>query len=46
VHHATSGGGLFGIIDHGNWTVCATKPAAGAALARGASVKLFVDRSC
>jgi serine/threonine-protein kinase len=46
VHHGTSGGGLFGIIDHGNWTVCATKPAAGAALARGASVKLFVDRSC
>jgi predicted Ser/Thr protein kinase len=46
VHHDTSGGGVFGIIDHGNWTVCTTEPAAGAALPRGTSVKLFVDRSC
>jgi hypothetical protein len=46
VRHDTSGGGVFGIVDSGNWTVCTTKPVPGAALARGASVKLFVDRSC
>ena len=46
VGHDTSGGGTFGIIDSGNWTVCATQPEAGAALAPDDSVKLFVDRSC
>jgi serine/threonine-protein kinase len=46
VRHDTSGGGVFGIIDRGNWTVCTTKPGSGASLVRGASVKLFVDRSC
>ena len=43
VDHDTSGGGAFGIIDHGNWTVCTTTPPAGAPLG---SIKLFVDRSC
>ena len=33
VKHDTSGGGTFGIIDSGNWTVCTTTPASGAALA-------------
>jgi hypothetical protein len=46
VSHHTSGGGVFGIIDSGNWTVCATTPPDGAALAPDASVKLYVDRSC
>jgi serine/threonine-protein kinase len=46
VHHDTSGGGTFGIIDSGNWTVCTTTPGAGSALAADASVKLYVDRSC
>jgi hypothetical protein len=46
VSHHTSGGGVFGIIDSGNWTVCATTPPDGAALATDASVKLYVDRSC
>ncbi|MEA2440713.1 MAG: hypothetical protein QOH76_2137 [Thermoleophilaceae bacterium] len=46
VSHDTSGGGAFGIIDSGNWTVCATTPPAGAALAPDTSVKLYVDRSC
>jgi predicted Ser/Thr protein kinase len=46
VKHDTSGGGTFGIIDRGNWTVCATKPDPGAPLAPDGSVKLFVDRSC
>jgi hypothetical protein len=46
VDHHTSGGGTFGIIDSGNWTVCTTTPASGAALARNQSVTLFVDRSC
>jgi predicted Ser/Thr protein kinase len=46
VSHHTSGGGTFGIIDSGNWTVCTTTPPAGGALAPDASVKLYVDRSC
>jgi predicted Ser/Thr protein kinase len=46
VSHDTSGGGVFGIIDSGNWTVCATQPPTGAPLTGDASVKLFVDRSC
>jgi hypothetical protein len=46
VHHGTSGGGVFGIVDRGNWTVCTTKPGYREPLARDASVKLFVDRSC
>jgi hypothetical protein len=46
VGHDTSGGGTFGIIDSGNWTVCTTTPVAGGALAQDASVKLYVDRSC
>jgi predicted Ser/Thr protein kinase len=46
IAHDTSGGGLFGIVDRGNWTVCATNPPAGAPLSAPARVKLFVDRSC
>jgi hypothetical protein len=46
VSHDTSGGGTFGIIDSGNWTVCTTTPGAGSALAPDSSVKLYVDRSC
>jgi serine/threonine-protein kinase len=46
VSHGTSGGGILGIIDRGNWTVCTTTPPAGGALAPDASVKLYVDRSC
>jgi hypothetical protein len=46
VGHDTSGGGTFGIIDSGNWTVCTTTPAAGAPLAPDASVTLFVEHSC
>jgi predicted Ser/Thr protein kinase len=46
VRHDTSGGGVFGIVDRGNWTVCTTKPGYREPLARDASVKLFVDRSC
>jgi hypothetical protein len=46
VSHHTSGGGVFGIIDSGNWTVCTTTPGAGGPLASDASVKLYVDRSC
>ena len=46
VSSTTSGGGLFGIIISSRWTVCATEPPAHAALAAGAKVRLFVDRSC
>jgi beta-lactam-binding protein with PASTA domain len=38
------GGGTFGIVDESNWTVCETRPAAGAS---GTSdVKVIVDRRC
>jgi hypothetical protein len=46
VHHDTSGGGTFGIIDRGNWTVCTTTPAGAAPLPPDTSVKLFVEHSC
>ena len=46
IGHDTSGGGLLGILDASNWTVCATSPAAGRILAAGAKVRLFVARSC
>jgi predicted Ser/Thr protein kinase len=42
----TSGGGAFGIIDSGNYTVCTTTPPAGTALAPDTSVTLFVEGSC
>jgi serine/threonine-protein kinase len=46
VSHDTSGGGTFGIIDRGNWTVCTTTPAGAAPLPPDTSVKLFVEHSC
>jgi hypothetical protein len=46
IGHDTSGGGVFGILDRGNWTVCATSPPAGLRLAAGAKARLFVDHSC
>jgi hypothetical protein len=46
IGHDTSGGGLFGILDASNWTVCATSPAPGTIVAAGAKVRLFVARSC
>jgi hypothetical protein len=44
IHHETSGGGLFGILDSSNWEVCATTPRPGAGA--GAGARLYVDRSC
>jgi hypothetical protein len=38
------GGGLFGVIDEGNWVVCKQSPAAGEALS--GTPRLAVDRSC
>ena len=38
------GGGMFGIVDESNWTVCETRPAGGSL--DGGKVKLIVDRSC
>jgi hypothetical protein len=46
IDHDTSGGGTFGIIDRGNWTVCTTEPPAGAALPPDTTERLFVDHSC
>jgi hypothetical protein len=46
IDHDTSGGGTFGIIDSGNWTVCTTTPAAGAALSQDTSITLFVEGAC
>lgn len=38
------GGGLFGIVDESNWTVCEQLPAAGTAVS--GKPRLTVDRSC
>jgi beta-lactam-binding protein with PASTA domain len=38
------GGGMFGILDESNWTVCETRPGAGATAS--GSVKLIVERTC
>jgi hypothetical protein len=46
VPHDTSGGGTFGPVIRDNWLVCTTTPAAGATVAPGEEVRLFVDRSC
>lgn len=43
VSHTTSGGGIFGIVEKANWTVCSEDPPAGAI---SASVALKVDRYC
>lgn len=37
------GGGLFGVIDEGNWVVCEQDPAAGASIA---APRLVVEREC
>ena len=37
------GGGVVGIVDESNWTVCETRPAGGAT--DGGTVKLIVDRT-
>jgi hypothetical protein len=46
VPYRTSGGGLFGIVSAGNWTVCATRPAPGAVLPASAEITVFVEHSC
>ena len=38
------GGGTFGVVDESNWTVCETRPGAGAT--DSGMVKLVVDRTC
>jgi hypothetical protein len=38
------GGGMFGIVDESNWTVCETRPDAGPT--GTGTVKLIVDRTC
>ena len=38
------GGGLFGVVDESNWTVCEQEPIAGQAVS--AAPRLTVDRSC
>ena len=38
------GGGTFGVLNESNWTVCETRPEAGATDA--GTVKLIIDRSC
>jgi hypothetical protein len=40
------GGGLFGVLDDANWTVCATTPPAGARVPPNSVVTVHVDRSC
>jgi hypothetical protein len=43
---AEIGGGTFGIVVPSNWTVCETRPGAGASISKHGRVKLIVDRSC
>jgi hypothetical protein len=40
------GGGAFGIVVPSNWTVCETRPGAGAQVKKHGAVKLIVDREC
>jgi Glucodextranase, domain B/PASTA domain len=40
------GGGTFGVIVPSNWTVCETRPAAGARVKKSSRVKLVIDREC
>jgi hypothetical protein len=40
------GGGTFGIVVESNWTVCETRPGAGAQVAKHSRVTLIVDREC
>jgi predicted Ser/Thr protein kinase len=46
IDHDTSGGGPFGIIDSGNYTVCTTTPGAYTPLTADTSITLFVEGSC
>jgi predicted Ser/Thr protein kinase len=46
IPHDTSGGGTFGILDRGNWTLCTTTPAGAAPLPPDTSVRLFAEHSC
>jgi hypothetical protein len=40
------GGGFLGVLVEANWTVCETRPAAGASVPKRTRVKLIVDRAC
>lgn len=40
------GGGLFGVVERSNWTVCETEPAAGSPLKSDVRIKLIIKRSC
>jgi serine/threonine-protein kinase len=46
IPYRTSGGGLFGIVFADDWTVCATRPPAGAELPAQTEVTVFVEHSC
>jgi protein kinase-like protein len=46
IPYKTSGGGLFGIVFADDWTVCATRPPAGAELPAQTEVTVFVEHSC
>jgi serine/threonine protein kinase len=38
------GGGLFGVLDPANWTVCSTSPSGGSVVPPGSTVGLEIDR--
>jgi hypothetical protein len=40
------GGGLFGVVEKSNWTVCETEPSPGSPIQSGVHIKLIVKRSC
>jgi hypothetical protein len=44
--HKVHGGGLLGVLDDSNWVVCRASAAAGAPMARGARIEVWVERQC
>ncbi|HEV3319753.1 MAG TPA: hypothetical protein VG053_08505 [Solirubrobacteraceae bacterium] len=40
------GGGLFGVVEKSNWTVCETEPTPGSPIQSDVHIKLIVKRSC
>ena len=44
LHSNEVGGGLFGVLVPSDWEVCQTSPAADAAVRRGSTVQLLIDR--
>ena len=44
LNSSEDGGGLFGVLDPANWSVCSTSPTAGSTVSPGSTVSLQIDR--